>query len=262
MKLSPEILIGKSDFNETYFKKIDEIENSILDGKNFKDITLFSVNNIKQIGPINIKKFKKDGSNLIINEKLLKEIFKIQNLNSPSFISFENNFYIAEVLEEENSFLDINNKSVRETINNQIRIVNLIEENTSLIKKITDKKFGDNEMIEFSKKHNVPIEKTKISNINDNSKFNNVLLKQIYNYGLGQIFIVTDYPVAKKNFLIKINKEIEPTIKSESKMYKEYVNKANAQYVSKVYKSYDNYINAIYKININEKVLQRLINSI
>ncbi len=262
LKLSPEILIGKNDFNEAYFKKIDKIENDILDGKNFKDITSFSNNNVKEVGPINSKKFKKNGDNFEVNEKLLKEIFKIQNLNIPSFIGFNNQFYIAEVLGEENSILEINNKSVKETIIKQINIVNLIEENASLIKNINDKKFGEKEMIELSKKHNVPIGKTEIKNIKDNSKFNNVLLKQIYNYGSGQIFIVTDYPTAKKNFLVKIDKEIDPIINSNSEIYKEYVKKANAQYISKVYKSYDSYINAIYKININEKVLQRLINSI
>ena len=117
-------------------------------------------------------------------------------------------------------------------------------------------------MLELSKKHSVPIEKTEIKNIKDDSKFNKVLLKQIYNYSSGQIFTATDYPFAKKNFLIKIDKETDPVIKPESEIYKQYVKKANTQYISKVYKSYDSYINAVYKININEKVLKRIINSI
>mgnify|MGYP001489925074 CR=1 FL=1 len=262
LKLSPEIVVGKNDFNETYFKKIEEIENDILDGKNFEDITSFSNKNIKEVGPINSKKFKKDGSAFEINSKLLKEVFKIQNLETPSFINFDNQFYIVGMLNEEENILDLNNRNVRETINKQIKIVNLIKENTSLTIKINDKKFGEKEMLDLSKKYNVPIEKTEIKNMKDDSKFNKVLLKQIYSNASGQIFIVTDYPVAKKNFLIKINKEIDPVIKNESKIYKEYVKKANTQYISKVYKSYDSYINAIYKININEKVLERLINSI
>ena len=262
LKLSPKILMGKNDFDEIYFKKIDQIENDILDGKKFKDITSFSESNVKEVRFINSKKFKKNGDSFEINDKLLKEVFKIQNFNTPSFVGFDNQFYIVEILNEEESILDINNKSVRETINRQIKIVNLIEENSSLTIKINDKKFGEKEMLELSKKYNVPIEKTQIKNIKDNSKFNNVLLKQIYTYGSGQLFIVTDYPIAKKNFLIKIEKESDPIIKPDSKIYKEYVRKANAQYISKVYKSYDSYINAIYKININEKVLERLINSI
>ena len=117
-------------------------------------------------------------------------------------------------------------------------------------------------MSELSKKHNVQIKTTKIKNIKDNSIFNTILLKQIYNYDSGQIFIVSDFPATKKNFMMKIDEDIDPIINTNSQIYKEYERKANAQYISKVYKSYDSYINAIYKIDINEKVLERLINSI
>ena len=117
-------------------------------------------------------------------------------------------------------------------------------------------------MMELSKKYNVPIEKIKIKNILDDSKFSKVLLEQIYSFSSGQIFTVTDYPIAKKNFLVKIDNEIDPPINRSTDIYRKYAEKANADYISKVYKSYDSYINSIYKININEKVLERLINSI
>tara|TARA_B100000029_G_scaffold463462_1_gene496766 strand:+ start:774 stop:2228 length:1455 start_codon:yes stop_codon:yes gene_type:complete len=262
LELSPEILIGKKNFDETYFKKIEKIENDILDGKSFEDLTSFSKNNIEEIKNINSKKFKKNGEKLEINEKILAEIFKIENLKVPSFFEFDNKYFVAEVLTDENTILELNNTNVRNTIKKQIRIVNLIKENTSIIKKITDKKFDQEEMLEFSKKNNINIQNAKIENINDDSKFNKVLLRQIYNYNSGQIFVVTDYPIAKKNFLIKIDSEVDPVIDIKSEIYKEYVRKANAQYISKVYKSYDSYINAIYKININDKVLERIINSI
>ncbi len=262
LELSPEILVGQKDFNEIYFKKIDQIENDILDGKNFEEITTFAKSNIKTVDAINYKKFKTNGNIFQINDQLLEEIFKVKNLNTPKFIGFSNKFYIAEVVNEENISLDINNKNVRDTINKQIKIVKLIEKNNSLTKKINNKKFFEKDMYELSEKNNVPIQKAEIKNINDSSKFNDVLLKQIYMYGSNQIFIITDYPVAKKNFLVKIDKELDPIINPDSKVYKEYVKKSNSKYISEVYKSYDSYINAIYKININEKVLERLINSI
>ena len=59
LELSPEILIGQKDLNETYFKKIDQVENDILDGKNFEEITTFGKSNIKTVDAINYKKFKK-----------------------------------------------------------------------------------------------------------------------------------------------------------------------------------------------------------
>ena len=65
----------------------------------------------------------------------------------------------------------------------------------------------------------------------------------------------------QKNFLVRINKETDPIIKNESKDYKKYTDRANSQYISKIYKSYDKYINSNYKIETNQKVLERLKNS-
>ena len=59
-------------------------------------------------------------------------------------------------------------------------------------------------MVEYSNSNNVPIETIEIKNIKDDSKFNKVLLKQIYNHSSGEIFTITDYPIAKKNFLVII----------------------------------------------------------
>ena len=49
LELKPENLIGKKDPTEEYFKKIDEIENSILDGNTFDQI----VNDKKNVIEIN-----------------------------------------------------------------------------------------------------------------------------------------------------------------------------------------------------------------
>ena len=262
LELTPQALIDKNDFNEDFFKEIEKIENDILDGKEFEQIALLNKNNIKKVNKINSKKLKENGDVFNIDNKLLAEIFKIEKINIPTFINFENKFIVGEILNIENKILDINNQNVKETITKQLKILNLIQENASLSVKISEKKFGEKEMMELSKKYNVPIEKIKIKNILDDSKFSKVLLEQIYSFSSGQIFTVTDYPIAKKNFLVKIDNEIDPPINRSTDIYRKYAEKANADYISKVYKSYDSYINSIYKININEKVLERLINSI
>ena len=262
MELTPTILIEKNDFDEEFFKKIDLIENEILDGAKFEEITSFNENSIKKIDKINSKKFNENGNKQNIDDNLLSELFKIEEVNVPTYINLANKFYVGEILTTENKILDINHQSVKDTINIQLKIVNLIKENASLSLKIKDKKFGEKEMLELAKKNNVQVQKTEIKNIFDESKFSKVLLEQIYAFSSGQIFTVTDYPIAKKNYLIKIDNEIDPTIDRSTDNYRKYAEKANADYISKVYKSYDSYINSIYKININEKVLERLINSI
>ncbi len=261
LELLPITLIGKNDYEKEYFDKIEKIENDILDGKVYEEIASFDLQNIKKIDLINSKSQMKDGKNIKINSELLKEIFKINTKNTPTFISLNNKFFIAEVTEEENNILELSNKNVLDTVKKQLSIVNLVKENASIRKEIEDKKFSFKQMEQMSNKFGVPIQNLKIKNINDTSIFNNVLLKQIYN-SPGELFIITDFPVEQKNYLVKIIKETDPVLKNNTGTFEKYSKRANAQYISKVYKSYDGYINSIYKININEKVLERLINSI
>ena len=76
----------------------------------------------------------KDGTNIKINSELLKEIFKINTKNTPTFISLNNKFFIAEVTEEENNILELSNKNVLDTVKKQLSIVNLVKENASIRK--------------------------------------------------------------------------------------------------------------------------------
>ena len=39
MELTPEILTKNKNYNELFYQKIDQLENQILDGKTFDEIT-------------------------------------------------------------------------------------------------------------------------------------------------------------------------------------------------------------------------------
>ena len=115
-------------------------------------------------------------------------------------------------------------------------------------------------MNQFAQENNLTIEKIKINGIKDTKKFSEDLLIKIYNYNIDEIFVLSDN-IIQKNFLVRINKETKPLINKKSDEYKKYYKKANAQYIAKIYKSYDKYINENYKIDINQRVLERLKNS-
>ena len=74
------------------------------------------------------------------------------------------------------------------------------------------------------------------------------------------MFVMSDN-IVQDNFIIRVVKDSKPAIDYKSDEYIKYYEKANASYIAKVYKSYDRYININYKIDINEKVLERLKNS-
>ena len=261
LDLKPEILTKKKEFDEEYYEKLDQLENEVLDGKKFKSIVTGNEKNIKEIKLVNFRKTNENGTLIKnIDESLFKKIFSIKEINSPQFINFENKYYIAEVNEEKNIILSLQDENLKKTIEAQLKIGFKVQENKKIIDKINDKKFNKLEMSKLSQENNLQINKIKINGISDNKKFKPNLLKEIYNHNAGEIFLLTDN-ILQDNFLVIIEKEQNPEINKKSEKYKRYVKRANAEYISKVYKSYDRYINANYKIDVNQKVFERLKNS-
>ena len=156
--------------------------------------------------------------------------------------------------------MSLNNKDLRKNIEARLKIRFKIKENIKLIDEIKNKKFTKSKMLEISQKNTVEIKNTKINGINDKKEFAPQLVKKIYDYSAGEIFVLSD-SILKENFLIRIIKQIDPEIKNNSENYKKYTKKANAEYITKVYQSYDKYINSNYKIEVNQKVFERLKNS-
>ena len=260
LELTPEVLIKNKDYNELFYQKLDELENEILDGKTFLEITAENKNNILNIEMVNIRKTKRDGSIIEnLSDELFNEIFKISQKNSPRFINLENKFYIVEIINQENMFLTLDDANLKKTIKTQIDIMNKVTENKKIIDEINNKNFTKINMNKFASKNNIKVENLNINGSNDDRVLNKDIIQKIYNHSANEIFLVTD-SLFKKNYLVNIDKDI-PSKNTNKEDIKKYSSKANAEYVSNIYKSYDRYINTKYKIDINEKVLERLKNS-
>tara|TARA_Y100000590_G_scaffold408443_1_gene499547 strand:+ start:1840 stop:3297 length:1458 start_codon:yes stop_codon:yes gene_type:complete len=261
LELSPEILIGKKDFDESYFKKIDSIENQILDGKKFDLIISGNEKKVKNIEFVNSTKAREDRTVLKeMEDKLFNKLFSIKSKNKPEFINLDEKYYIAEVLNEKDVSTTLNDSDLKKTIVAQLKVLLILKENKKLIDDIESKKFNKKNMIEFAKNNNVEVNKAKIKNIKDVSKFNIAFVEEIYRFNKNQIFLLSD-SLLKENYLVRIYEEERPKIKIDSKNYEKNLKKANAEYIKKVYKSYDKYVNAKYKIDVNNKVFERIKNS-
>ena len=114
MNLSPEIITGNKELTEGYYKKIDEIENAILDGEVFENLTSINSTYIKEVKLINKNGLNKEGKKVELNDKLVKEIFKIKDLNTASLITFDNKFFVEKVLAEEETALGPYNKIIKD----------------------------------------------------------------------------------------------------------------------------------------------------
>ena len=260
IELTPEVLTKNKDYDELFYQKLDEIENEILDGKSFGEITIKNKNNIKKIEMVNIKKTKKDGTLVEdLNDELFNKIFSISEKNTPQFINIKNNFYIVEINNQKNMLLTLKDKNLKKSIKAQINIMHKITENKKIIDLIKEKKFTKKSMLELGKKNNINIETINLKSINDNKILNKDIVQKIYDHSEKEIVLITDN-ILKNNYIINIDKDIQPN-KISQKDIEKYRTKANTSYVSNIYKSYDKFINTQYKIDINEKVLERLKNS-
>ncbi len=260
IELTPEVLTKNKNYNELFYQKIDQLENEILDGKTFDEITYENKNNIKNIEMVNIRKTKVDGSIVQdLNDDLFNKIFTINEINTPQFINLKNNFYIIEIVNQKNINLSLKDKNLKETIKAQINIMYKITENKKIIDGINDKRFTKKEMKNLAMVNNLELMNANINGISDDKILSKDMVQKIYSHSENEIFLITDN-ILQKNYLVNIDKDIKAK-KINNNDIKKYSIKANSDYVSNIYKSYDKFVNAKYKININEKVLERLKNS-
>ena len=260
MELTPEIITKNKNYNELFYEKIDQLENQILDGKSFDEITFENKNNVRQVEMVNIRKTKKDGITIKnLNDDLFNKIFTISEKNIPRFLNLKNNFYIIEVTDQQNILLTLKDENLKKTIKAQIEIMYKITENKKIIDSIENKKFTKKNMTKLATENNIEIKVTNINGINDDKTLSKDMVQKIYNHSENDIFLITD-SILEKNYLVNIEKDIQPN-DIDNKSIEKYTNKAKSDYVSDIYKSYDKFVNTKYKININEKVLERLKNS-
>ena len=147
LELSPEIIIDKTETDETYFKKIEKIENDILDGKKFEMITSEFKENVIKTGFVNSTKTSETGVNLKnIDNQLFNKIFTINSVNLPEFIIIDSKYYIAEIDEVKEKITELNDSNLKKTITAQLKVRYKIEENNKLSKDILNKKFDSSMM--------------------------------------------------------------------------------------------------------------------
>tara|TARA_Y100000590_G_scaffold12281_1_gene14911 strand:+ start:136 stop:1578 length:1443 start_codon:yes stop_codon:yes gene_type:complete len=252
-KVTPKNLIGLNEFNETFFKKIDEIENDISNGISF--IELANKYNLKTNYVENYK------LNLNADEKDHQIYKKIFNLNEEEKIGLldENDFYILYQVEKYEKVLPKNNdvefeKKIRKLLVNKSKY----DFNSSLIKKISEKKFTQGDFLDLASSNSTSIENNEILSIEDNSKFTKDSIKLIYSLPSNNFALITDNN--NNIYLSKIKNIYEKEISNSSKDFLKYNNQSNNKIIDQMYLSYDLLLNTKYNVKINEKTLERVKN--
>ena len=260
-EITPKTLSESSEFDETFFKQLDILENRILDGQSFEEAV--KENNFEIINIENINKNKKDKNNKeinVLNDKLFKKLYAIRDEKQPELIKTDNKYYLAEIKSVEKNYKSLNDPSVLEIINAQLNFKYKIESNTSIIKDLSMGGFDKIKMDSFAEKNNLEIKDYKISNFKQNEIFSEGIIKRIYLTKNGDIDLITNSNLTQ-NFLVLVVETKYKDFDKSSNDFEKYEAKARLNLINRIYKTYDENLNQKYKVQLNRKTIDRVKNS-
>ena len=261
-ELTPNILIGQNEYNELYFQKIDKIENSILDGKKINDFAKEFNFKMKKINEINKSKKNQKGEEVLnIDEKLFEKFFNNKETNVPALISFKNKYYLSEITQLNKISRTLENKDVKKVITAQINIQNVVKNNNELIKEISEGKFNRDSMNNFAKNKNLVVKEITLKNLKDNAIFSEEIIKKIFKLKDGEIDLVTN-SLLNKNFIVYVESTKKTSIKNNAKDFDLYKTKAKFKLTNNIFQTYDKNINFKYNVEVNQKALSRIKNTL
>tara|TARA_B100001123_G_C15237533_1_gene997764 strand:- start:212 stop:1654 length:1443 start_codon:yes stop_codon:yes gene_type:complete len=260
IELKPENLVNDSEFTDLFFKKIDEIDDLVIEGKNFNSI--IQKFNLEIPNLYTIDEAGKNIENKIIiknSKNLINKIFEIDEFAPTILLEDKNNYFLIELVKSENIEMNIANESVKKKIKIDLGQTSKRKFIARLIDKINKNNFSKLDFDKLSQDEVVKIQKILLNGQNDNKILDKEIVQQIYNSSEKKVFIVSDLGFSE-NYLIYINKIEKVAIKDNDKDYQKYLNLSKANIRSNLYNAYDNYIKKRYKIDINYQALDTVKN--
>ena len=260
-EITPEKISGGKEFNENFFKQLDVIENNVLDGQSFDDTT--EINNLKIVSIKNINSKKEDkNKNKIENlsDQLFKKIYNLKTVKSPEIINIDNKYYIAEITNIEKENRPFNDPDVQEALKSQISFKNKIEGNTSILKDINMGGFDKEKMSKFASDNNLELKNYVINNLKQNEIFSESIIKRIFLTKDNEIDLITNNTLTKSYLVLAIKTQYKD-LKKDSNEYEKYEAKARLNIINKIYQIHDNSLNKQYKVELNQRTIERVKNS-
>ena len=244
--LNPTNLVGVDEFNQAFFDKIDQIEIDISNDINFDDI----VSNLN-LSSTNVKNFKFSDD----KKEIEKKIYQLRD-NKFDIIEDENDYVLYQIQNIENRDPDLKDKQTREEIIELISQKNKFEYNSDLLKRIKNNDFNKNDFLNMGKDK---IEKIELNSVKDNKKFDINAIELLYSMPVNTITLIND---EKDNiYLARINSFKDIEIRNDEDNFKNYIIKQKTNNKNSILKSYDLFLNNKYKVNLNQKTIERIKNN-
>ncbi len=243
--INPQNLIGVDEFNQSFFDKIDQIEIDIANGIKFESI----------VQNFDIKAIKKTNSRFSNNlNEIEKKIFELKN-NKIDIFENDNEYILFEINNVDKKIPDLKNNQTKNEILELVYQRDKFDYNRKLLDRITAKKFNNNDFLEMG---NNKIQNIKLNSIKDNKKFEISAVKVLYSLPINSFTLVNDEE--NNIYLAKVKKFETQIIDDKDELFKEYVNKQNSNIKNNMLKSYDLYLNDKYKVELNQKTIERVKN--
>ena len=260
-EIKPELISGSQEYSENFFKQLDVIENNVLDGQSFEETAKLNGLKILEFNKINAKKENEDKS-IIENlpDNLFKKIYSIKIPQAPEIINIDSKYYLAEIKEEEKKNRPMNDPEVLEALNAQLSFKEKIEKNTSLAKDIGLGAFDGDNYKKFANDNGLTVKDYNISSLKQNDIFSEGLVKQIFLTKDGDINLLTNNTLTK-SFLISTKKTEYKKLDKSGNEFEQYEAKARLNLINKIYQSYDENANQKYKVEVNQRTVDRVKNS-
>jgi peptidyl-prolyl cis-trans isomerase D len=243
--LNPLNLIGVNQFNQDFFDKIDQVENDILNGIEFDAITSKLNLNAKKI---------EDYKYSETSDEILKKIYSVRANN---FDIFENNenYVIYKIENLEMKKPDLSDDQTKKEILELVTQKNKFDYNRSLLEKIRDKSFTEEDFINLGTNE---IQSLKLNSIKDNKKFEINSVQMLYSLPLKSITLINDEN--DNIYLAKINSYDNADLQISSEDYDQYSSKENTRIKNGILKTYDLFLNQKYNVDINQAAINNVKN--
>src|SRR5210317_578884 len=243
--LNPLNLIGVDEFNQDFFDKIDQVENNILNGIEFDDI-------ISKLN-LNAKKIE-DYKYSETSDEILKKIYSFRANNFDIFENSEN-YVIYKIENLEMKKPDLSDEQTKKEILKLVTQKNKFDYNRSLLEKIRDRSFTEEDFINLGTNE---IQSLKLNSIKDNKKFEINSVQMLYSLPLKSITLINDEN--DNIYLAKINSYDNANLRINSEDYDQYSNKENTRIKNTILKTYDLFLNQKYNVDINQAAINNVKN--
>ena len=245
VSLNPKNLIGLEEFNQEFFDKIDNIENKISEGNTFKSIVedlKISSTEVKEYIPTSTKKINEDR----IYSKRTSAIDLVEN---------GDNFLLFTITNKYDRVPDLNNMVTKNEINELVYQKNKFDFNRGILEEIQNKKFND---IRFKDMGAFSTEYISLKSINDVEKFEPNSIKVLYSLAVNTFTLISDKE--NKIYLAKVANSKNNTFNKSDENYLKFINIQNTNNRKSILQSYDQLLNKKYKVELNQKTVDRVKN--